>query len=275
MSNVHGTLDTWHKRLSHAGKDNLRHMIDKMVVNGARLLVDDRTTEPCPACIDGKFVKAPFNSGKTETSRVLELVHSDIMGPLRTLTRKGAHYVITIVDDFSRYNWAYLVKRRTDFSEVFNKWMTMAERQSGMRLKILRSDRGGEYMSWSFQMSLQRKGIQHQSTVPYNPQQNGVAERLNRTLMDGTRSMLSQASLREKWWGDALLYTSWCRNKVTHSTMQHRTTPYERWHGTKADISLARVFGCMTQVLVAAHKVAKTESRAEWAMFVGIEEGTK
>ena len=130
-------------------------------------------------------------------------------------------------------------------------------------------------MSWSFQMNLQRKVIQHQSTVPYNPQENGAAERLNRTLMDGARSLLSESGLRERWWGDALLYTSWCRNRVTHSALQHRTTPYERWHGSKADISLARVFGCMTQVLVPAHKVSKTESRAEWAMFVGIEEGTK
>ena len=275
MSNVHGTLDIWHRRLSHAGKDKLRLMIEKKFVNGARLLMDDGAMESCPACVDGKLVKAPFRTSKTETSAVLEIVHSDIMGPLRTLTRKGAHYVITIVDDFSRYNWAYLVKRRTDFSEVFNKWIVMAERQSGMKLKVLRSDRGGEYMSWSFQMNLQRKGILHQSTVPYNPQQNGVAERLNRTLMDGSRSLLSQSGLRERWWGDALLYTSWCRNRMTHAALQHRMTPYERWHGDKADISLARVFGCMTQVLVPAHKVSKTGSRAEWAMFVGIEEGTK
>ena len=275
MFNVHGTLDMWHKRLGHAGKENIRHMIDKHLVDGARLMADEGTEPTCSSCVDGKLVKAPFRSSTSETTMVLELVHSDIMGPMRTLTRRGAHYVITIVDDFSRYCWAYLVKRRSDFSEVFNKWIAMAERQSGARIKILRSDRGGEYMSWSFHATLQRKGVQHQCTVPYNPQQNGVAERLNRTLMDGARSLLSQARLRERWWGDALLYTVWCRNKVSHAALHRRGTPYQQWHGSKPDISLARVFGCMTQVLVPAHKAAKTESRAEWAIFIGIEEGTK
>ena len=273
--NVHGTVETWHQRLSHVGKDTIRLMVKRQLVDGIKLLDDVGHSKQCTSCVEGKMVKGIFPLSDIKTFAPLELVHSDIMGPMRTSTRMGANYVITIVDDFSRYSWVFLVKRRSDFSNAFLRWWPTAERQCGTQLKTLRSDRGGEYMAWNFQAQLSKRGVQHQPVVPYNPQQNGVAERYNRTLMDGARSLLANASLREKWWGDAVLYTSWTRNRIPHASLKNHISPHEKIWGKRPDLSLARVFGCMAQVLVPAHKLAKTESRALWAMFVGIEEGTK
>ena len=107
----------------------------------------------------------------------------------------GAEYFVTFVDDKTRYVWAYPLKRKDEVFQCFLKWKMMVEKSSGHKLKVLRTDNGGEYTSLEFEEYLESEGIRHERTVPKTPQQNGVAERLNRTLMEMVRSMLIDAKL--------------------------------------------------------------------------------
>mgnify|MGYP000232211528 CR=1 FL=1 len=116
----------------------------------------------------------------------------------------GSRYFITFVDDCTRKVWAYSIKSKDEALEVFTRWIAEVENRSGYRVKTLRSDNGGEYTSKSFKQNLSEKGIRHQKTVPYTPMQNGVAERINRTIQERMTAMLQQAELKLEFWAEAL-----------------------------------------------------------------------
>ena len=113
----------------------------------------------------------------------------------------GNKYFVTFIDDFSRKLWTYLIKKKSEVIEVFTKFKSMVERQSGRKLKVLRTDGGGEYVSKDFDRLCEKEGIVHEVVPPYTPQQNGIAERKNRTIMNMVRSMLKGKNLPKEFWG--------------------------------------------------------------------------
>ena len=135
-------------------------------------------------------------SGTVRSTRRLELVYIDVCGPMQTRSNGGIQYVITFVDDYSRcYCFSYFMKQKSEALERFKEFRAAAENETGMKIKALRSDRGGEYMSDKFSDYFKEHGRKGETTAAYSPQQNGVAERLNRTLGEAARSMLQQAGL--------------------------------------------------------------------------------
>ena len=131
-------------------------------------------------------------------------MHSDVCGPLNVQTRDGYEYFVTFIDDYSRYGYVYLMQRKSETFEKFKEFTAEAEKQLGKSLKTLRSDRGGKYLDNEFKDHLLENGILSQLTAPGTPQQNGVAERRNRTSLDMVRSMMSYSSLPLSFWGYAL-----------------------------------------------------------------------
>ena len=153
----------------------------------------------CESCVDGKHHRSNFPKASLHRAKEpLELIHSDFCGKMSIPSLSGALYLVTFIDDYTRYTWVYVLKREV-FS-VFKEWKTFVEKSSGHRVRKIRSDNGGEYVSKEFEEYLKREGEKHELTVLKNPEQNGVSERMNRTLVESVRSMLADSKLPKKFW---------------------------------------------------------------------------
>ncbi|MCQ7012887.1 DDE-type integrase/transposase/recombinase, partial [Clostridioides difficile] len=129
--------------------------------------------------MEGKMTKRPFKAKGYRAKEVLELIHSDLCGPMSIQARGGFEYFVTFIDDYSRYGYIYLLRRKSECFEKFKEYRADVEKQHGKSIKSLRSDRGGEYLAGEFRSYLSEAGIQSQLSAPGTPQQNGVAERRN------------------------------------------------------------------------------------------------
>ncbi|MCO5591563.1 hypothetical protein L7F22_045550 [Adiantum nelumboides] len=159
----------------------------------------------CEGCVLGKMHRFAFSqNGSVRATRKLQLVHSDVCGPMRTPSVGNSLYFVTFIVDFSRFCWVYPLKAKSDVFAIFQHYVSMVENETSCKVQTLRIDRGGEYMSSAFKDFLGKKGIKHQCTMPYTPQQNGVAERKNRSLMEMARCMLKAKSLPHKLWMEAV-----------------------------------------------------------------------
>ena len=149
----------------------------------------------CEGCILGKMTKIPFPKKSTHrASRPLELVHSDLCGPMQVPSHGGSRYVLTFTDDYSRYTTVYFLRNKSETFSKFKDYVHLMENHSGQKLhhlniKTLRNDNGGEYTSGDFDAFCNEHGIQRQFSNPYSPEQNGVAERFNRTVIEAARSI--------------------------------------------------------------------------------------
>ena len=150
----------------------------------------------CESYILGKHHRENIFLGVSYRAKApLEIVHTDLCGPIQTPSLTGCVYFMTFIDDFSRKTWLYLLKQKSEAFDVFKKFKSMVENESGRTIKILRSDRGGEYKLNEFIEFCDLHGIKRQFTARYTPQQNGVVERKNWTIMDMARSMLKENRL--------------------------------------------------------------------------------
>ncbi|GJP35102.1 hypothetical protein CLOM_g19620 [Closterium sp. NIES-68] len=178
--------ETWHERLCHVNFSMLQKLVKDGSLKGLEVKGGVKEIRSCPTCLETKFSKFPFNSTTGPAKTPLALVHMDVVGPTRAPSLSGSRYFLTIVDDHTRAVWVYPLKSKGEVAAaVLKEWMPRAQRECGYKVKVIRSDNGGEFIGADFEGELKRKGIQHQLTVPYNPQQNGVAERFNRTLQEG------------------------------------------------------------------------------------------
>jgi len=133
----------------------------------------------CESCLKGKMTKSPFTGSGERASELLGLIHTDVCGPMKIQARGGYSYFITFTDDMSRYGFVYLMKHKSESFEMFKRFRSKVEKQTGKSIKVLRSDRGGKYLSEDFTRYLKENGILSQWTPPGTPQHNGVSERRN------------------------------------------------------------------------------------------------
>jgi len=169
----------WHCRLGHMSQKGMKILQSK----GKLPELKNVDLDICESCVLGKQKKLSFlKVGRTLKPRKLELVHTDLWGPSPVASLGGSRYYVTFIDDFSRKVWVYFLKNKSDVFETFKKWKTMVETESGLKLKCLRSDNGGEYIDGGFKEYCAVNGIRMEKTVPGTPQQNGIAERMNRTI---------------------------------------------------------------------------------------------
>ncbi|XP_073025153.1 uncharacterized protein [Primulina eburnea] len=209
---------------------------------------------------------------KGERARTpLHNIYSDVCGPLNVKARGGYEYFITFIDDYSRYGYAYLMQRKFETFEKFKQFRAEVENQLGKSIKTLRSDRGGEYMDYEFKNHLIENRILSQLTAPGTPQQNCVAERRNRTLLDMMRSMLSYSSLPNSFWGYALDTSVYILNIFPSKSIPK--TPLELWNCKKLGLRHIRMWGCPAHVLKG--KTGNLEPRSEVCIFVGYPKGTR
>ncbi|CAI7868975.1 unnamed protein product [Closterium sp. NIES-53] len=199
----------------------------------------------CPTCLETKFTKLPFSSGTRSAKALLALVHMDVVGPMRAPSLSGRRYFLTIVDDHTRAVWMYPLKTKgEEAATVVKEWMPRAQRESGHKVKVIRTDNGGELIGADFEAVLEKKGIQHLLTVPYNPQQNGVAERFNRTLQEGARTLLGRAGLPDPFW--------------------------TKWYGSAPAVNMLRAYDCMVVFHVPKEKRGNLEASGRWGVHLGL-----
>lgn len=278
---VHATTykndaDLWHCRPGHISSARIQQLQSHHMATG---LTDHSFSNlsPCTACLFGKQTRQPFpTTPATRTSALLELIHTDICGPISPPTHTGFQYFILFIDDFSRYCYAFLLMRKSDAFQRFSQFVTLVENQHfPHKIKILRSDNGGEYKSSVFNEFCLSKGIKCQYTVPYTPQQNGVSERRNRTLINSVLSMLYHSGLPKTYWGEALLTANYLHNRTPSKALDPSKIPYELWHSRKPDLCLLKVFGSPAFAKITAHPRAKLDFRTTECMFLGYSEESK
>ena len=257
----------WHLRLGHINQDRIL----RLVKDGPLETLKEVRLPQCESCLEGKMTRRSFGAKGTRATALLEIVHSDVCGPMNVEARGGFEYYVTFIDDYSRYGYVYLMHRKNETFEKFKEYRAEVEKQLGLSIKTLRSDRGGEYLSDEFLGHLVENGILSQLTAPGTPQQNGVAERRNRTLLDMVRSMLSYSNLPLSFWGYALQTACYILNRVP--TKSAPRTPHEMWKGKKPSLGHMKIWGCPAYVLDKDAK--KLEPRSELCMFVGYPKGTK
>jgi len=168
----------------------------------------------------------------------------------------------------------YPLKHKSEVFDRFLEWKAMVEKASWHDLKILRTDNGGEFTSTKFEEYLKSEGIRHEYTIPKTPEKNGVAERLNRTLVETVRSMLIDSKLPHKFWAEALSTATYLRNQSPTKVIEGMT-PYEAWTKEKPQAKHLRVFGCDAYSHVPKDERQKLDSKARKCIFLGYGKKTK
>ncbi|GJY39787.1 retrotransposon protein, putative, ty1-copia subclass, partial [Tanacetum coccineum] len=242
--------------------------IEKLQHDGLLNSSDIESLGKCVSCMSGKMARKPYSHQVKRAKDLLGLIHADVYGPFRIVSRQRANYFVTFTDDFSRYGYVYLLKHKHEVFETFKVFQKEVENQLGKTIKSLRSDRGGEYMSQEFLDHLKEHGIIAHRTPPYTPQHNRVSERRNRTLLDMVRSMMSQTTLPKSFWDYALESAARILNMVP--TKKVDKTPYEIWHRQAPKLTYLKVWGC--EVLVKRDtltKPNKLEPESLKCIFIG------
>ena len=276
VENSH-VMKKWHLRMGHLGENNLKRMFREQMVRG---LEQDSgnlgSLAVCEGCMQGRQTRNPFPENEEGQIRErLDLVHSDVCGPINPRSLGGSRYFLTFLDHASRKSWVYLMKQKSEAFSFFQKWKAMVENQTSRKLKCLRTDRGGEYLSNAFKAYLARQGIEHQLTVAGTPEQNGAAERLNRTLEERARSMLAESGLPGSLWGEVVMTACYLRNRSPSSVLTDPITPEEAWCGYKPSAGHLRVFGCRSFVHIPAEKRKKMEPKSWTGVLVGYGQKSK
>jgi hypothetical protein len=204
----------------------------------------------------------------------LELVYADVCGPISPMTQGGNKYMFLIVDDHSRYMWAFLIKTKDEVFECFKKFKNLMEVELGTRLKTLRTDNGGEFTSRAFEDFCDQEGITHQFSAPYTPQQNGVVERRNRSVLGMTRSILKAMELPQNLWGEGIRHSIYLLNRVPTKALKDKT-PYETLKGRKPNLDHLKVFGCVCHVKVPSSHLKKLDDRSQRLVHLGVQPNTK
>ena len=266
-------LSLWHKRLGHHNYADIQKMISKQMVDG---LVLDSKAEPdpiCEPCLAGKMHANPFPSSEHRATEVLELIHSDVH-QIGVTSHGGYKYWVSFIDDCSRFKALYPMKKKSDTFSCFKRFKAWAENLTGKKIKRLRDDKGGEYMSNEFQNFLDECGIAREHTVRNRPQQNGVAERANRLFAERIVALLEESGLSRKYWAECLAALIHVLNRCPTSAVEGKTS-YEVWYKKKPSVGHLRVWGCLAYVHIQKDKRAKLGSHMEKCIFIGYPDGYK
>ena len=269
-------LDLLHRRLGHVNHNSIRAMLTKNLVldvDAAASAIRD-AIESCDACRVSKSHRQPFPKEATRaTTAPLQLVHTDICGPFRTASPRGSLYFMVIIDDFTRYLWLQCLISRGEAShqfQLYTAWAENVHQAAGHRVRAVRMDNAKELAgSKEFARFIQERGISLQLTATYSPQQNGVSERSNRTIVEAARAMLHSSQLPHELWTEAVTAAAYIRNRCTTRAVDGKT-PYEAWWGVKPSIGHLRVWGCLAYPhRPASHRAGKWDVKAIRCSMVG------
>ncbi|GAU11617.1 hypothetical protein TSUD_346090 [Trifolium subterraneum] len=228
---------TWHYRFGHLNFRDLNMMSNKSMVSGLPKI--QVPNEVCEDCVQSKQHRDSFNKDvKSRTKSVLEVIYSNVCGPMQVDSNGGNRYFVSFVDDHSRKLWTYLIKRKSEVFDVFNKFKAMAEKQI------------------------------HEVIPPYTPQQNGSVERRNKTIMNMVRCMIRGKHFLKELWGEAVNTACYVLNRCPTKRLNN-VTPEECWSGNKPNVSHLKVFGSIAYRHVPDQLISKLDDKSEFMVLVG------
>ncbi|KAJ9557962.1 hypothetical protein OSB04_012576 [Centaurea solstitialis] len=258
----------WHKRLSHLNFKTLNQLCINNLVIG---LPDFRYTKVslCSACEKGKQTRASFKSKQISSiSSPLQLLHMDLFGPVNVQSIAGKKYTLVIVDEYSRYTWVFFLRSKSDAPEEIILFVRKMERLNNLTVRSIRSDHGTEFKNSTLETFFDQKGISQNFSFVRTPQQNGVAERRNKTLIEAARSMLSEANLATQFWAEAVNTACYTQNRSL-IVKRFRRTPYELFRNRKPSIEHLHIFGCVCYILNNKDNLGKFDSKSDDGIFLG------
>lgn len=267
-------IDMWHERLGHLNERDMKAMSKSGLVHGLTFNDDEKLSE-CEICISQKQTCTPFPKGSADrTSELLEIVHTDVCGPMRQQSFGGKKYFVTFIDDKSRWCEVYFIANKSDVLRVFKEYKAYVEKFTGNKIKNLQSDNGREYVNNEFDDFLKKEGIRRRLTVPYTPQQNGISERKNRTLIEMARCMMHQAGSPPAFWAEAVHTANYIRNRCPTATLNGQI-PFTIWKGKKLSVIYMHVFGSKAYYKDKGSQKGKFDSSSEFGIFMGYDVQSK
>ncbi|WVZ92975.1 hypothetical protein U9M48_039002 [Paspalum notatum var. saurae] len=263
----------WHARFGHLSFEALARMSREGMARGMPRI--EHVEELCDSCLAGKQRRSPFaKKAKYRAGDRLELVHGDLCGPISPATHGGRKYFLLLVDDTTRFMWLRLLSSKDEAPEAIKHFQAKVEVETGNKLKVLRTDRGGEFTSVEFGRYCADEGVERHLTAPYSPRANGVVERRNQTIVGMARSMLKAKKMPAEFWEEAVNTAVFILNRAPTKSLKGMT-PFEAWHGRKPDVSFMRTFGCIGHVKNVKPHLGKLEDRSTPMVFLGYEQGSK
>jgi transposase InsO family protein len=262
----------WHERFGHLHFEALKRLSAKGMVRGLPSL--DHVEQFCDVCVLTKHRRLPFpQQSSFRAKERLELVHGDLCGLVTPATPGGRRYFLLLVDDLSRYMWVVVLGSKGEAADAIRCAQAATEAECGRKLRVLRTDNGGEFTAAEFTSYYADEGVQCHYSAPYSPQQNGVVEWRNQTVVGMAWALLKQRGMSAVFWGEAVVTAVYILNRSPTKALNGRT-PYEAWHGRKPAVSHLRVFGCLTFGKELGH-ISKLDDRRTPGVFIGYAEGSK
>jgi transposase InsO family protein len=263
----------WHERFGHLNYRSLQQLCNQQMVTGLPLV--SCRDGVCAGCVLDKHHWDSFDKRASwHASGPLQLVHNDLCCPVSSPSFSGCKYFLTFIAEFSRHTWLYLLKLKSEVFDKFLAYKALVEKQFGHQIQKLRTNNGGEYVNNNFTSYCTTQGIQMQHTVPYTPQQNGVAERNNRTLKEMANCMVQSKGLSLKYWAEAISCANYIVNRTPTKDFKNITLE-EAWTKIKLDVSHFRVFGSIAWAHIPDEKRKALQPKSEKCIFVGYSEDVK
>ncbi|GJY62407.1 putative ribonuclease H-like domain-containing protein [Tanacetum coccineum] len=258
----------WHRRLGHINFKNINKLVKDNLVRGlpTKRFENDQT---CVACLKGKQHKASCKSKVLNPiTKPLFMLHMDLFGPTFMSSLMHKKYCLVVTDDYSKFTWVFFLTTKDETSEILKNFIKEIENLVDKKVKIIRSDNGTEFKNKVMDDFCREKGIKREYSVARTPQQNGVAERRNRTLIEAARTMLADSKLPTTFWAEAVSTACYVQNRVL-VVKPHNKTPYELFRGFKPALSFMRPFGCHVTILNTLDSLGKFDGKSDEGFFVG------
>ncbi|GJR26741.1 retrovirus-related pol polyprotein from transposon TNT 1-94 [Tanacetum coccineum] len=258
----------WHRRLSHLNFGSINHLARHGLVRGLPKLKFEKD-HLCSACALGKSSKKPHKPKSEDTNQEkLYLLHMDLCGPMRVASVSGKKYILVIVDDYSRFTWVKCLRSKDEAPVFIINFLKMIQVRLKETVRRIRTDNGTEFVNQTLREYYEKVGISHETSVARSPQQNGVVERRNRTLIEAARTMLIYAKAPLFLWAEAVATACYTQNR---SVIRHRhgKTPYELLHNKPPDLSYLHVFGALCYPTNDSENLGKLQPKADIGIFIG------
>ncbi|GKD40578.1 putative ribonuclease H-like domain-containing protein [Tanacetum coccineum] len=260
--------ELWHRRLGHINFKTMNKLVKGNLVRGlpSKLFENNQT---CVACQKGKQHRASCKSKTVSSiSQPLHMLHMDLFGPTFVKSLMKKMYCLVVTDDYSRFSWVFFLATKDETSGILKSFITRVENLIDQRVKVIRCDNETEFKNKEMNQFCERKGITREFSVARTPQQNGVAERKNRTLIEAARTILTVYKLPTTFWANAVNTACYVQNRVL-VTKPHNKNPYDIFLGRKQALGFMRPFGCLVTILNTIDHLGKFDGKADEGFFVG------
>jgi transposase InsO family protein len=264
----------WHCRLAHVGMKNLHKLLKGEHILGLTNVHFEKY-RICSACEAGKQVGTHHpHKNIMATYRPLELLHMDLFSPIAYISIGGSKYCLVIVDDYSRFTWVFFLQEKSQTQETLKGFLRWTQNEFGLRIKKIRSDNGTKFKNLQIDGFLEDEGIKHEFSYPYTPQQNGVVERKNRTLLDMARTMLDEYKTPDRFCAEVINTACYSINRLYLHRILKKTS-YELLTGKKPNVSYFRVYGSKFFILIKGGRKSKFAPKAVEGFLLGYDSNTR